>query len=344
MKWEKIAQRELDFLKNCLVYEAFVDDFVKTFGTKHPDFLTIRKGMSYTHYFNKGSSTKLAEFVIKQLKENPGFMKQQFIESKKHFKNMFDFCNNIDDPINKDDKEILGLIKNYFRLYKKCYPSFLISIEAGPLEKESNEIRKAINTMAKIRLFARSSFNKTHKLSSILFDEIADRFDMSVYRLKFLTPPEIISLLKGKKFDIKQKIKDRQRCFFIHHDGTFRLAEDSTLKIHNGQGFDVKQLKGRGTFPAKYKGKVKLIKTKKDIQDLKGGEIIVLQMTTTDLITDSIKKAGAIITDEGGITCHAAILSREFRIPAVIGTKYATKILKNNQSVELDAEKGIIIL
>jgi len=55
-----------------------------------------------------------------------------------------------------------------------------------------------------------------------------------------------------------------------------------------------------------------------------------------------IRKAKAIITDEGGITCHAAIISRELNIPCIIGTKIATKVLKDGDRVEVDADKGIV--
>ena len=71
------------------------------------------------------------------------------------------------------------------------------------------------------------------------------------------------------------------------------------------------------------------------------GSIIVSRMTTPNLITKGMKKAGAIITDEGGITCHAAVLSREFNIPALIGTGNATKLLKDGDMVEIDTDKGI---
>lgn len=53
-------------------------------------------------------------------------------------------------------------------------------------------------------------------------------------------------------------------------------------------------------------------------------------------------KASAIITDEGGITSHVAIVSRELGIPCIIGTKFATKALKDNDLVEVDANKGIV--
>jgi pyruvate,water dikinase len=55
-----------------------------------------------------------------------------------------------------------------------------------------------------------------------------------------------------------------------------------------------------------------------------------------------MKKAGAIITNSGGITCHAAIVAREIKIPTLIGTKIATKIFKDGDLVEVDANKGIV--
>lgn len=55
-----------------------------------------------------------------------------------------------------------------------------------------------------------------------------------------------------------------------------------------------------------------------------------------------MKKAAAIITDEGGITCHAAIVSRELNIPCIIGTRIATKVLKDGDYIEVDADNGIV--
>jgi len=55
-----------------------------------------------------------------------------------------------------------------------------------------------------------------------------------------------------------------------------------------------------------------------------------------------MKKASAVVTDEGGITCHAAIVSRELKLPCITGTKKATLILKDGDLVEVDAENGIV--
>jgi pyruvate,water dikinase len=64
-------------------------------------------------------------------------------------------------------------------------------------------------------------------------------------------------------------------------------------------------------------------------------------MTTPEYVP-IMKMASAIVTDEGGISCHAAIVSRELKIPCVIGTKNATKVLKTGDEIEVDAEKGIV--
>ncbi len=71
------------------------------------------------------------------------------------------------------------------------------------------------------------------------------------------------------------------------------------------------------------------------------GRILVTTMTRPDFIP-IMHQAKAIITDEGGITCHAAIISRELGIPCVIGTKIATRVLKDGQLVEVDANKGVV--
>jgi pyruvate,water dikinase len=71
------------------------------------------------------------------------------------------------------------------------------------------------------------------------------------------------------------------------------------------------------------------------------GEILISASTSPNLMP-AILKAAAIVTNEGGLTCHAAIVSREFKIPCVVGTQFATQVLKDGDRVEVDAGKGIV--
>jgi pyruvate,water dikinase len=71
------------------------------------------------------------------------------------------------------------------------------------------------------------------------------------------------------------------------------------------------------------------------------GNVLVTEMTRP-LFVVAMRRASAIITDRGGILCHAAMVSREFGLPCIVGTRKATKVLKNGQKVFVDAERGVI--
>jgi pyruvate,water dikinase len=89
------------------------------------------------------------------------------------------------------------------------------------------------------------------------------------------------------------------------------------------------------------KGTVKVIQTIEDASKLQVGDVLVISMTRPEH-TIFMKKSAAIITDDGGITSHAAIVSRELGKPCIIGTKIATQVLKDGDEVEVDANKGIV--
>lgn len=100
-------------------------------------------------------------------------------------------------------------------------------------------------------------------------------------------------------------------------------------------------VEGLGASPGVGAGTVKIVKNLDELDKVKEGDILVTSMTTPDMVP-AMKKASAIITDEGGLTCHAAIVSRELSTPAVVGANGASKTLKDGQEVTVDGEKGKI--
>ena len=100
-------------------------------------------------------------------------------------------------------------------------------------------------------------------------------------------------------------------------------------------------LKGIGASPGVASGKVKILYDIEEIDKIKEGDILVTKMTTPDMVP-AMKKASAIVTDDGGLTCHAAIISRELGTPCVVGTQKATTVLKDNMVITVDGEKGIV--
>lgn len=101
-------------------------------------------------------------------------------------------------------------------------------------------------------------------------------------------------------------------------------------------------VKGLPASPGVHVGKVKVVTTIEEADKLiKEGDILVTKMTNPDWVP-YMRVAGAIVTDEGGMTCHAAIVSRELGIPCIVGAKDATKILKTGETYTVDAKSGVV--
>ena len=100
-------------------------------------------------------------------------------------------------------------------------------------------------------------------------------------------------------------------------------------------------LTGLGAAPGGATGIVRLIASGRELDKVKPGDIMVTKMTMPDMVP-GMRRAGAIVTDEGGMACHAAIVSRELGCPAVVGTKKATTVLKEGMEITVDGSKGIV--
>jgi len=133
--------------------------------------------------------------------------------------------------------------------------------------------------------------------------------------------------------------------------GTFYILQSRPIttigskkenKSMSGQKSEAKIiLKGQGAAPGIASGKVVVIRDVKDTGSVREGDILVTKMTNPDMVP-AMRKVAAIITDEGGLTCHAAIVSRELGTPAIVGTKNATNLLSNGQLITVDGEKGLV--
>ncbi|NPA76166.1 MAG: phosphoenolpyruvate synthase [Candidatus Diapherotrites archaeon] len=119
--------------------------------------------------------------------------------------------------------------------------------------------------------------------------------------------------------------------------GKFKQAEESAQSEEDAEPI----LKGLAASPGVATGPVKIIHDISELDKVQKGDILVTTMTTPDMVP-AMRRAAAIVTDEGGMTCHAAIVSRELGIPAVVGTGKATKVLKDGQIVTVDATRGVV--
>src|SRR5207342_2438803 len=101
-------------------------------------------------------------------------------------------------------------------------------------------------------------------------------------------------------------------------------------------------VRGLGAAPGEASGAVRVVKAREQASELQEGEVLLTHMTAPDWVP-LMRRAAAIVTDSGGMTCHAAIVSRELGIPCVVGTAEATKILRDGEIVTVDASHGIVL-
>lgn len=122
---------------------------------------------------------------------------------------------------------------------------------------------------------------------------------------------------------------------------TLLKGSNTQKRINKDDRISIKDvlLKGEAASPGYASGKVKIIHSAKDINKIKQGEVLITEMTNPDFVP-AMRKAVAIVTDKGGITSHAAIVSRELGIPAIVGTSFATSMLKTGEVITINGYNG----
>ncbi|MDD5177780.1 MAG: PEP-utilizing enzyme [Candidatus Nanoarchaeia archaeon] len=181
----------------------------------------------------------------------------------------------------------------------------------------------------------------------LFIKEVALRLHISPIQLKHMSMDEFNSAFRGDKIDLDEINSRINYSAWICEDDKLYVFSGNDAKKYSSLIYeetgekDTREFKGSPACMGKARGIVKLVETVNDLPKFKEGDILVSASTNPHLMP-AIKKAAGIITDTGGVTCHAAVVSRELNIPCVIGTKIATKVLKDGDLVELDADNGII--
>jgi len=206
-------------------------------------------------------------------------------------------------------------------------------------------------------LFLRT--DRTDTLRIILYDmrgfleEIGRRANWKYEEVIYLTPDELLMFLNGDRLPPRSTIQERQKHFLILTKGEGPIdlvseADEIRRIIDEELGPERERVeegelvvRGTGVYPGVVTGPVKLIESVAEGRKMEEGDILVTTMTTPEMV-EIYHKAKGIVTDEGGITCHAAIISRELKIPCVIGTGEATSVFSDGMLVEVNSKEGVV--
>jgi len=221
-----------------------------------------------------------------------------------------------------------------------------ISTELGLSEKERQLFEVAKGFVYAKGYRKEALFKYCSRIEPLLV-EIARRFHISLADVRFCYWDDMEQLLAGKMDLALLRARREFSLFESKENGSLFIEGEAArkhlakLRFEEEEVKEVSILNGTCACAGMVRGLVRIINKPEEMAKMAKGDILVSIATYPELVP-AMRKAGAIVTDMGGITCHAAIVSREFNIPCVVGTGKATKALHDGDLVEADATHGLV--
>ncbi|MEK6854982.1 MAG: PEP/pyruvate-binding domain-containing protein [Nanoarchaeota archaeon] len=300
-------------------------------------FIVPPLGQKGSVWYEQEELTLLKDKVITKLSEHKNN------ESWKVIKRLAEKSWKFIEPYAKDEKRINNVIelKTYYDNlvdFWVCLNSILYEVLDSP--KLDKEIKRYLTE------FRDKTEKYTEKMSAVL-SEYIEQQDKLKRISNFVTIEEAIDVLnnKIKKIDL-EKLKERvDGCFMLNqivhpYERIEEIIMEHELSFEKIKS-NAEEIRGDSAFGGIVRGIAKIVDGFKDLEKITSEDILVTQMTNPKYLS-AIKIALGVVTDQGGTLCHAAITARELKKPCVIATKIATKVLKDGDLIELDANKGVV--
>jgi len=314
--FKKHASRDLSAFASSILGETYVKSFHEIFGFGFSSTLWI---------VNNGNFTTL----FRSEKEHQNFREQI---GKKSIEKKFAF------NLAKKLRAYTDWI-NYFIKEKDSYGKFLYS--------KDKFVKRYMDWFAyhQAVYWASHYLHEEHPEMRDIVEELDSAYE---YNEKVVPDVEVylkeLGLTNYAYYDLENPVTDIGFMFFIYGKikGPDIKEIEEFIKSKEKQDFsNIKEIKGMMAHKKSVKGKVKVIKDFYKLGEIQPDEILVAEMSRPQF-NETIAKCKGIITDEGGMLCHASILAREAEIPCIVGTEIATKVLKDGDFVEIDAENSLV--
>ncbi|MBI2548751.1 hypothetical protein HYW21_05365 [Candidatus Woesearchaeota archaeon] len=194
------------------------------------------------------------------------------------------------------------------------------------------------------RKYSEAVYSKTEQFFRSLAKAIANKENYSPEAITCLTQDELENYIKKGTLPNENGLRERfEASIILHENRKIRLFTGSDVETWEGKLFSENGDEVRGTvvFRGKVKGKCRIVNNPLKEHAFNKGDILITGMTRPEFMP-FMEKASAIVTDAGGLLCHAAITAREMKIPCIVGTEKATRMFNDGDLIEVDAENGII--
>jgi phosphohistidine swiveling domain-containing protein len=219
-------------------------------------------------------------------------------------------------------------------------------IKEAKVDKLHQQLFRLLEELLFIKAHRMDALFRSYEASQPLLTKIALDHHLSLSQIYNLYYDDLVNLIKTGKPDahyINETV--RYSVGYFDSEKIYLLVGEKAKKLSNQlilpKPKAVDELAGQCGYPGLVKGEVCIVNHAREMAKFKDGQILVSIVTDPSLLP-IMKKASAFVTNQGGLTCHAAIVAREMKTPCVIGTKIATQVFKDGDMVEVDAENGIV--
>ncbi len=244
-------------------------------------------------------------------------------------------------PYLSDEKKLKSIeeFKKYYDHLVEWWSAMNTAFSIPDMDDMEENIRKIFLS------YRVESEKYTEKMNKVLVAFWKEHFPKFAELTFCIAPSEVEKFSDNAK--LISDIDERKNGCLMLDGKIFPLQHLNALLTKNNLALEeistdgVEEIRGTPTYRGRVQGQVKKILSFSDMDSFKSGDVLVTEMTSPDYLP-IMKIASAVVTDEGGATCHAAIASRELNIPCVVGTKIATHVLQDGDIVDVDAIQGII--
>jgi len=250
-------------------------------------------------------------------------------------------------------RDLARVTKKFFELAAAFSSKYYVVLKlpdtlAGTALKPS--WRRAFEKALRVRKATDGVFEDCFAFARTILREVSHRSRIPRELLEHATVKELTQFLeRGKALDQSVLKKRAGGMVFVAGAKPVVASGDPERELKKmgfafGEAVDYSKItvvRGMPAFHGKTIGRARIAVRTVDLAKVQDGDVLVAPMTTPDFLP-AMKRASAFVTDEGGVTCHAAIVAREFKKPCVIGTKMATKVFKDGDLVEVDGVNGLV--
>ena len=340
-----IVHRDFNQWSNQLIKECYEKEIFEIWGKGLKEHMVHFTGKSFIWYRYKEESEELKAYLTNLRLDHLIFTEAVQEEFKNDIKKLRNGCH-IDPTSVENLSQHLKKQKEHFIAMYPLYPLpiFLADFWRKEfVETHGEDAQLIIDLLMESRVYSEGAIKENDNFMRALLGPLLGEKGIPQEYVKILSVEEIEALCEGTA-PSKEILDERFKGFFYRDNkiipttnlNSYLQENNLFLTKHEHTGV----IKGIVACRGKVQGKVQIIFNSEQVKDF-DADILVTPMTAPDFLP-AIERAKAIITDEGGVTSHIAIVSRELQKPSIMGTKVATKVLKDGDLVEVDAEDGTV--